>query len=72
MTTPTITVRDCWMSFAGKQPGAEINVLEHVNLDVQQGEFVCIVGPSGCGKSTLLNIVGGFLEETRGEVYVEG
>ena len=67
----TITVRDCWMSFAGKEPGAEINVLESVNLDVAQGEFVCIVGPSGCGKSTLLNIVGGFLEETRGEVYVE-
>ena len=70
--TSTIIVRDCWMSFAGKEPGAETNVLESVNLDVQQGEFVCIVGPSGCGKSTLLNIIGGFLEETRGEVYVEG
>ena len=72
MTTLTIIVRDCWMSFAGKEPGAEINVLERVNLDVMPGEFVCIVGPSGCGKSTLLNIVGGFLGETRGEVYVEG
>ena len=67
----TITVRDCWMSFAGKEAEADVHVLERVNLDVAQGEFVCIVGPSGCGKSTLLNIVGGFLEETRGEVYVE-
>ena len=67
-----ITVRDCWMSFAGKEPGAEVHVLERVNLELAHGEFVCIVGPSGCGKSTLLNIVGGFLEETRGEVNVEG
>jgi len=69
---PIITVRDCWMSFAGKQPGADIHVLERVNLDVREGEFVCLVGPSGCGKSTMLNIVGGFLRETRGEVRVEG
>ena len=68
----TITVRDCWMSFPGKQSGSEIHVLERVSLDVAKGEFVCIVGPSGCGKSTLLNIVGGFLKETRGEVLVEG
>ncbi len=72
MDDSIITVRDCWMSFAGKKSGTEIHVLERVNLDVAQGEFVCIVGPSGCGKSTLLNIIGGFLSETRGEVTVEG
>jgi NitT/TauT family transport system ATP-binding protein len=43
-----------------------------VNLEISQGELVCIVGPSGCGKSTLLNIVGGFLHHTRGQVTVEG
>ena len=47
-------------------------MLERINLDVQPGEFVCIVGPSGCGKSTLLNIIGGFIHQTRGEVLVEG
>ena len=67
---PIITVRDCWMSFATK--AAQIHVLERVSLDIQQGEFVCIVGPSGCGKSTLLNIIGGFLRETKGNVTVEG
>ena len=67
---PIITVRDCWMSFATK--AAQIHVLERVSLDIQQGEFVCIVGPSGCGKSTLLNIIGGFLRETKGTVTVEG
>lgn len=60
------------MSFDGKQPGSQIHVLERVNLDITPGEFVCIVGPSGCGKSTLLNIIGGFLNETRGTVTVEG
>ena len=44
-----IQVRDAWMSFPGKD-GPPINVLERVNLDVLQGEFVCLVGPSGCGK----------------------
>ncbi len=69
---PAISVRDTWMSFAGKTAGQPIHVLEHVDCEVQPGEFVCIVGPSGCGKSTLLNVVGGFLKQTRGEVKVEG
>ena len=66
-----IQVRDAWMSFPGKD-GPPINVLERVNLEVRQGEFVCLVGPSGCGKSTMLNILGGFLKETRGTINVEG
>ena len=36
----------------------ETVALNHVNLDVKEGEFVAIMGPSGCGKSTLLNILG--------------
>ena len=58
------------MSFPGKQSGEEVHVLERINLEVEEGEFVCLVGPSGCGKSTLLNIVGGFLKQTRGEAIV--
>ncbi len=69
---PLIEVRDAWMSFAGKEPGQSVHVLERVSFDVRAGEFVCLVGPSGCGKSTMLNILGGFLKETRGEVRVEG
>jgi ABC-type nitrate/sulfonate/bicarbonate transport system ATPase subunit len=72
MDKSIISVRDTWMSFPGKEHGAEIHVLERVSFDVHSGEFVCLVGPSGCGKSTMLNIVGGFLKETRGEVHVEG
>jgi NitT/TauT family transport system ATP-binding protein len=67
-----VSVRDVWMSYAGKQPGEYVHVLERVNLQVREGEFVCIVGPSGCGKSTLLNIIAGFLNHTCGDVVVEG
>ena len=67
-----IVVRDLWTSFPGKETGRPVRVLERVNFQVDQGEFVCLVGPSGCGKSTMLNILGGFLKETRGEVRVEG
>ena len=49
-----------------------IDVLERVNFEVREGEFVVIVGPSGCGKSTLLNILAGFLAATRGDIMVEG
>lgn len=67
-----IEVRDCWKSFPGKKDGEFVHVLERVDLEVRQGEFVCIVGPSGCGKSTLLNIIGGFFKETQGKVRVAG
>ena len=48
-----------------------VEVLNDVNLEVRQGEFVCILGPSGCGKSTLLNIVAGFIKPTSGQVRID-
>jgi ABC-type nitrate/sulfonate/bicarbonate transport system ATPase subunit len=48
------------------------SVLERINLDVAEGEFLCLLGPSGCGKSTLLNIVGGFVQPTAGQVTIDG
>jgi NitT/TauT family transport system ATP-binding protein len=68
-----ISVRKLWMQFQGKTKQAQpVNVLEDVTLDIRDGEFICLVGPSGCGKSTLLNIIGGFLQQTAGEVSVDG
>lgn len=66
-----ITIRDLQMHF--RSPGGDqILVLQHIDADIIQGEFVCVVGPSGCGKTTLLNIVGGFLNATQGHVRIDG
>jgi NitT/TauT family transport system ATP-binding protein len=61
-----IAVRSVEMHFGA------VPVLKEVNLEVREGELVCLVGPSGCGKSTLLNIVGGFLQPTGGETEIDG
>ena len=55
-----------------QRDGIGIAALEDINLDVSDGEFVCLVGPSGCGKSTLLNAMGGFLSPTSGSVAIDG
>lgn len=49
-----------------------LSVLEDINLEVDQGEFVCLVGPSGCGKSTLLNLIAGLEKPDRGEIFANG
>jgi ABC-type nitrate/sulfonate/bicarbonate transport system ATPase subunit len=49
-----------------------MEVLQHISLAAEEGEFLCILGPSGCGKSTLLNIAGGFLTPTSGSVTIDG
>ena len=46
--------------------------LDGIDLQVSEGEFVCLLGPSGCGKSTLLNILAGFDQASAGEVQFEG
>jgi NitT/TauT family transport system ATP-binding protein len=46
--------------------------LDGVNLDVADGEFLCLLGPSGCGKSTLLNILAGFETVSAGLVTSNG
>lgn len=52
-------------------PKGAYTVLEGVNLEVQEGEFICVIGHSGCGKTTLLNMVSGFAQPTEGEVRLQ-
>jgi ABC-type nitrate/sulfonate/bicarbonate transport system ATPase subunit len=51
-----------------RQGGAELSVLEEIDLAIARGEFVAILGPSGCGKSTLLRLIGGLDRASAGEI----
>ena len=58
----------------GKTYGVErapVRALDDISFGVAEGQFVSLVGPSGCGKSTLLQILGGLIEHTEGEVFVD-
>jgi putative spermidine/putrescine transport system ATP-binding protein len=47
-------------------------VLQHINMELSQGELVCLLGPSGCGKTTLLRILAGFEVPDSGQVLLNG
>ena len=48
----------------------ETKVLQNIDIDINEAEFLVLVGPSGCGKSTLLNIIAGLDEPTSGEIHI--
>jgi len=52
------------------QGEAKIKALDHVNLEIEEGGFVCLSAPSGGGKTTLLNAIGGLDKPDSGEVYI--
>jgi NitT/TauT family transport system ATP-binding protein len=60
------------LSMVFDRSGQSMRVLENINLEVFDGEFVCVLGPSGCGKSTLLSTMAGFLTPSSGEVRIDG
>jgi NitT/TauT family transport system ATP-binding protein len=60
------------VSMVFERDGKRTEVLNNINLEVGDGEFVCLLGPSGCGKTTLLNAMAGFLSPTSGEITVDG
>src|SRR4030095_14853810 len=49
-----------------------VSVLEHLDLDVMDGEFLVLLGPSGCGKSTLLNCIAGLIDVSDGQIFING
>ena len=59
-------------SAAAFRQGQPIPVLDHIDLEFQDGELVCILGPSGCGKTTLIRIIAGFERGTSGTVFIDG
>jgi spermidine/putrescine transport system ATP-binding protein len=61
-----ISLRDIVVEFDGER------VLEGLDLDIHDKEFVTFLGPSGCGKTTTLRIIGGFVAPKEGDVFFEG
>lgn len=66
MSQDLIRLSDIVMSFDGEV------IIDHLNLYIEDHEFLTLLGPSGCGKTTTLRIIGGFQAPTSGDVYFEG
>lgn len=49
-----------------------LTAVDHVNLEIEEGEFICFLGPSGCGKTTVLRMITGFEAVTEGQVIFDG
>ena len=63
---PSVSIRDLSLNFGS------VKVLQHLDLEVGNGEFIVLLGPSGCGKSTLLNCIAGLLDITEGQIFIGG
>ena len=63
---PSVAVKDLHLAYGS------VNVLNKLNLDIAEGEFIVLLGPSGCGKSTLLNCIAGLLDITDGQIFIKG
>jgi NitT/TauT family transport system ATP-binding protein len=65
-----LQARDVRMEYVDQATGDRLLAIDHVDIDIAEGEFVSIVGPSGCGKSTFLKIVNGLFPATEGTIEI--
>ncbi|MEF9917581.1 MAG: ABC transporter ATP-binding protein SaoA [Lachnospiraceae bacterium] len=69
----SISIQGITKTFQKTRKGdGEQVVLQDISLDVEEGEFVCLLGPSGCGKTTTLTIIAGFQKANSGKIFVNG
>ena len=61
----SVEIRDLELRFG------DVTVLQQLNLDIHEGEFLVLLGSSGCGKSTLLNCIAGLLDVTPGAAFTD-
>ncbi len=73
--SPKLSIRGLQKSFIVNEGFGHIrsiHAIERVDLEMNEGEFLCVIGPSGCGKSTLLMILAGLYPKTAGEIILDG
>jgi NitT/TauT family transport system ATP-binding protein len=68
---PLVSFHDVQKTYRSLQ-GVDYPALEHFSLDIEVGEFFCLLGPSGCGKTTVLKMLAGFEGPTAGRILMEG
>ncbi|MDE0990754.1 MAG: ABC transporter ATP-binding protein [Pseudomonadales bacterium] len=68
--TNLIETRDLCRTFGSEE--TKVTALDHVSINIEQGEFTAIIGPSGSGKTTLLHLIGGLDEPNSGSVTLSG
>lgn len=65
----TLTVKNLSKSYGKKTP---FQAVKDVSFDIAPGEIVSLIGPNGAGKTTIVSMIGGYIEKTAGEIWVNG
>ena len=68
---PILSAHDVTRTFSFGR-GVGVVAVDRLSLEVEEGEFVCLLGASGCGKTTMLNMFAGFIQPSSGEVRLRG
>src|SRR5712692_1145116 len=69
-TVPLLTASNLHKTY--RKHAEKVHVLRGLDMEVHEGEFLCVVGASGCGKSTLLHLLGTLDHPDEGRIYLEG
>jgi len=72
MARPKIELAGLTKTFLNDRTGRTVTALDHIDLKILDGEFLCVVGPSGCGKTTLLQILAGLETPSSGTMTLDG
>ena len=67
-----VVLKDVTKIFQQPDTGKDFVAVDHINLEIKDGEMVTLLGPSGCGKTTTLRCIAGFVQPDSGEVVFEG
>ena len=65
-----VVLKDITKIFQQPDTGKDFVAVDHINLNIQDGEMVTLLGPSGCGKTTTLRMISGFEYPTSGSVFI--